>query len=325
MGELHESIQASYTQLRQEAADGDPQKAGHGGEGVWAELLEQWLPPGYIVETRKYIVLEDGTETGETDIVVLRPSCPPGMRPGKKHKVLAGVVAAAFSVKTTLHGNEIAAEVERGVRLKQGLRAREGSPQAEILPAFPYGILAHSHQWKSTRPQKPPVDHISHRLLEAQDVRVKHPRELVDFVCVADTAFWATQRVTYMGPHLVGAGFKFATPAQEQNGVALTATVCTEPIRTLPKSYQMPGLTTVGSQIGPTIEGYNPPPVAAFITALLTRLSYQDTNLAPIAESFRINGNIGMMNGPNRLWDAAEVYSGNMFQTLPQRSFAVLM
>lgn len=322
MATVHAKVQDQYEELRKEAAE-DPQKAGHGGEGTWAALLRDWLPTGYEVATRKYIVLEDGTETPEIDIVVQRPGCPPAMRALDGHKVLAGVVAAAFSVKTTLTGSDLPIEIKRGIQLKRGLRAREGTPQTEILPAFPYGILAHSHEWKADRPRKTPVDHISMRLLETQNAQVHHPRELIDFVCVADAAFWGTQRVTYIGPPVAARGFPFSTEKQRANGIVLTATVCTEQMF-VPSVYSTPGVGTWGAQIGPTLEGYKPPPVAAFITALLTRLSYQDSSVAPVAQALRINGNVGMMNGPTRYWDPAEIYSGNQFLRLPDSPVAIL-
>jgi hypothetical protein len=42
--EIGDEIQADWERLHAEAKD-DPQRAGHGGEATWAELLRNWLPP----------------------------------------------------------------------------------------------------------------------------------------------------------------------------------------------------------------------------------------------------------------------------------------
>jgi hypothetical protein len=59
---------------------GRVQQVGHRVESKWLNVLTQWLPCGYQVATRKYILLEsavDGkTVTRETDIVVLHPAYP---------------------------------------------------------------------------------------------------------------------------------------------------------------------------------------------------------------------------------------------------------
>lgn len=89
MEDLQREIQADYEKLHVTARK-DAQKAGHGGEQMWAELLQKWLPPTYEVDTRKYIVHEDGSPSFETDVVVFRPSCPRPLR--QRAYVLAGGV-----------------------------------------------------------------------------------------------------------------------------------------------------------------------------------------------------------------------------------------
>src|SRR5580658_6062655 len=109
---VEREIKEDYERLHQEALS-DPQRAGHGGEGTWARILEQWLPPAYKVVTRKYIVPEVGSDSFETDIVVLHPSYPVPLH--SREEILAGGVAAAFSVKLTLDAGGIRDGVERAV------------------------------------------------------------------------------------------------------------------------------------------------------------------------------------------------------------------
>jgi hypothetical protein len=75
LSRLTGEIADEYARLHSAALD-DPQRAGHGGEMTWARFLEDWLPPGYAVGTRKYIVPEQGDEAFETDLVVFNRAYP---------------------------------------------------------------------------------------------------------------------------------------------------------------------------------------------------------------------------------------------------------
>lgn len=300
MEDLQREIQADYESLRAIAGK-DPQRAGHGGEQTWADLLRNWLPPAYEVDTRKYIVHEDGTPSFETDIVVFRPSCPRPMR--QKAHVLAGGVAAAFSVKTTLYGYDLEHEIKRSVALRRSLRVRVGSVQGEILPPFPYGILAHSSEWQRSKrkgPSASPARQISQKLDKHESSLVTHPRELLDFMCIADAAAWSTMRVTHITPAMI--------PGETAFTVA-TATISTDEDTGTDASE-------VGIQFGPKTE-VRISPVGAFITALLIRLSYTDPTVAPIADSMLNNGLMGFMKGTVRWWDVEKVYSPDTIARLP--------
>lgn len=319
MAGIHDEIQADYRRLRGIAKD-DPQRAGHGGEELWKRLLTKWLPPAYKVDTRKYIVPEDRSAPFETDIVVFRPSCPEPMR--LSEAVLAGGLAAAFSVKTTLLARDLPEEIRRATVLRRSLRPREGSPRGEILPPFPYGILAHSHGWKRLQaedenPLKTRPSRIAQALVDLQLTEVRHPRELLDFVCVADTATWTTQRISHLPPAAVAPETPDITPGMRENGVAITALVGTDGL-----AYSSHG--TLGSNVGSQSD-LKPPPVAAFITALLIRLSYEDPTIAPIATSLRVNDSIGFLNGASRFWDLDAVYSQNTRLKLPHLGPDILL
>jgi hypothetical protein len=127
---------------------------GTGEKELGARVLEQWLPPAYEVVTRKYVIPEVGTRSFETDIIVLRPSYPVPLR--SREEILAGGVAAAFSVKLTLDAAGIRDGVERAVALRRGLITRHGTLRDEMAPPFPVGLLAHSHIWKA--PGSAPAD-----------------------------------------------------------------------------------------------------------------------------------------------------------------------
>jgi hypothetical protein len=311
MAEMNQKIADDYAELRAIAAR-DPQRAGHGGEGTWAALLRNWLPNGYEVGTRKYIVPElgDPDDMFETDIVVYRPGCPPRWR--EEEYVLSAGVAAAFSVKLTLDADGIKDGVRRAALLRKAMHRREGSPQKEIIPPYPVGLLAHSHGWSkrtATNPLRTPAATITRHLETADLADVGHPSQILDLVCVADTATWSTQFVTYVPPQALARAGEMAevTEAGRQTGMAITARLCSEPIY---------ATSVMGSALGPAL-GEPPLPIAIFVTALLNRLSYDDPTLAPLAEGLRVNGNIGFNQGPTRCWDVESVYSRNTILRLP--------
>jgi hypothetical protein len=142
---VQREIADDYDRLHREALN-DPQCAGHGAEATWKGVLAQWLPDGYGVEARKYIIPEVGTEIFETDLVVLRPSYPRPLH--RRAKILAGGVAAAFSVKQTLDAEGIVDGADRAMRLRRAMKPRNGTPREQMLAPFPVGLLANSHCWE---------------------------------------------------------------------------------------------------------------------------------------------------------------------------------
>lgn len=307
---LQRKIEKDYARLFAIASEGDPQRAGHGGEYTWVKLLKKWLPSSYKVGTRKYIIPEDGTSPHEWDIVVFRPNCPPQMR--KSEAVLAGGVAAAFSVKTTLTGKLIKEELPKAIELKRSMLRRSGSLRDEILPLFPCGILAHSHSWtkSNTKANHPtPSDRVTTTLVELEDGLVRHPRELIDFICVADVAAWMTTRVTHVPEVAMPADWPFRPYlSKDYPWVAVTTLLSTA-------KMPYPDEAVLGFNFGPNVALESP--VGAFITALLVRLSYSDPALSPIAESLQVNGTLGLMHGKPRGWSMPEVYTAEKLSGLP--------
>ena len=72
-------VAEEYVRLH-EVALTDPQQSGHGGEATWVRLLREWLPSSYGVESRKYIIPEEGDDKFETDIVIFNPGYPERLR-----------------------------------------------------------------------------------------------------------------------------------------------------------------------------------------------------------------------------------------------------
>jgi len=187
--ELQQQIQTDYDELHANGRD-DPQRTGHGGETTWKRTLEDWLPPSYEIGTRKYILPEVGDDCFETDLVVFSPAYPAKLR--QRHEVMAGGVAAAFSVKLTLDAAGTRDAVNRAARLRQGLHPRLGTLREELFAPMAAGLLAHSHAWKAARSM--PVENVAASLEAALAEFAHHPRDVMDYACVADLTSWFTFR-----------------------------------------------------------------------------------------------------------------------------------
>lgn len=282
-------VQEEYSRLHARATS-DPQAAGHGGEATWVRLLQEWLPPAYEVGTRKYIVPEEGSDTFETDIVVFSPGYPQRLR--EREEVLAGGVAAAFSVKLTLDAEGVRDAVERAVRLKRGTKPRIGHPRGEMVGAFPVGLLAHSHTWKA--PASTPRENLAKHLEERDQLEVEHPRESLDLLCVADLCSASRMRLPYMPPT--------ALSVYESMGIDTSA-----------------GLAMSAM----TMSDYSPDhtPVGSFVASLILKLSETDPLLVPFADGLRLTDTLGSGSGPMRFWRLPDVFSDDVIRQLPSRGF----
>jgi hypothetical protein len=283
---LEQQINDDYITLHKAALQ-DPQSAGHGGEGTWVNILSHWLPPAYEVVTRKYIVPEIGDDEFETDIIVLNPSYPTRLR--RNARILAGGVAAAFSVKLTLDSAGIRDGVKRAIALRRALKPRHGTPRDEVIPPFPVGILSHSHIWK--KPTSRPIDNIIGHLASLDRELVRHPRESLDYLCVSDLATWTTARSIYIPPSFLKDNAA-ATEEQLHDGASCTMTY-------------------------PVITDKTFNALASLIGLLFVRLSYFDSTLRPMADNLRLTGTLGGGGSLARLWDLSSVYSAGARTLLP--------
>lgn len=290
---LERDIQEEYEGVHA-TAPRDPQRAGHEGESAWTRLFEHWLPPAYTLGHRRYIVPEIGgrDQAFETDLVVFRPSYPQALR--SRTEVLAGGVAAAFSVKLTLNAAGIEDAVRRAARLRRGLLPRQGSPRQEMEPPFPVGLLAHSHAWKKKGSK--PVGNITKALNRWDAKLAEHPREILDMVCVADLNCWMALRQPYISPQ--GARW-LSAPTEEQRQVG----------------YMCTAIST-----GDSISGSCP--VGMFLCSLLSRLAFQDPTLKPFVEALRLTGTLGTGCAVQRYWNLSQVFRPETIAGLADGKFS---
>jgi hypothetical protein len=269
-------------------ASDDPQQAGHGGEATWVELLQNWLPSSYQVVTRRYIVPEQGDDIFETDIVVISPGYPSALR--EREEIMAGGVAAAFSVKLTLNAAGITDAADRASRLQRGMKGRFGSPRAQMLGAFPVGLLAHGHGW--TREGSTPKINISEALETAHRAST-HPREILDYTCVANLGTWSVARIPYVPPSSISSD----SPDHQRHGAAMTAVFQSDP-------------------------NNSSSPVAIFVTHLVERMSYSDPTMRSTADGLRLTDTAGSGSGIPRFWSLDPLFDFDVRRHLPARGLS---
>jgi len=278
------SIADDYDRLRADvsASPGNIQQVGHGAESSWVRFLREWLPPGYEIGRRKYILPEEGEQTFETDLVVFDPSYPSALR--EQERILASGVAAAFSVKLTAEAAGLREAAEAAAQLSRGLKPRIGTPRSEMLRPFPYAYLAHSHSWKA--PTSTPTANITQHLETNEYSFCAHPRESLDAVCIADLGFWGRAYLPYLP-----SGTSWTTGATASTAM----------------------MELSGGEVAL-------PPVAMLIAWLYDRLSLANPALKGLADGFRMTGTGGQGQGTQRPWPLSQIFSEQVTMLLPEKA-----
>jgi hypothetical protein len=195
MGAVKESLASDYERIRSRSRE-DPGTAGDQAEEDWAEILRNWLPANYRVVTKGRILFEDGTSSPQMDVLVLTASYPRGL--GNEKYVLSGGVVAAFECKLTLRKADIKKAFETACQIKRKAEARVGNPYEELNRPPIVGLLAHSQSLGRGRKSWKLYDAVE----TYQDKCSDHPRELLDIICVADSATIALSKVLLVGNDL---------------------------------------------------------------------------------------------------------------------------
>ena len=274
MRQISTEIAAEYIRIRKRSGE-DPGTAGDQGEENWAAVLRDWLPPSFPVVTKGRIIGADGRSSPQVDVIVLKDIYPKKLL-NKKH-YLAGGVAAAFECKTTLKSAHIEAAVKTSRQIKRLCPVRRGNPYGELHAPILYGLLAHSHSWKSSGSQ--PEHNISSKLRESDNTHIPHPRECLDLLCVADLGIWALAKTTFIST--LGAD------------------------STLREMFGEPGSSMsvyFGRSTVPQNEANDFTPVGSLIAYLTRRLAWENSSLRQLAEYYQATSLEGGGSGRQRLW-----------------------
>ena len=193
MQQLSVEMAAEYDRIQRRATE-DPGTAGDQGEENWAELLRGWLPSTYKVVTKGRIISQNGCPSPQVDVLVLKDVYPEKLL--NKKMYLAAGVAAAFECKTTLTAADIKKTMKNCIKIKDLYPVRTGTPYKELHAPIVYGLLAHSHSWKSRN--STPENNIERKLRETDESLISHPRQTLDVLCVADFGTWVSGKITFM-------------------------------------------------------------------------------------------------------------------------------
>jgi hypothetical protein len=211
-----------------------------------------------------------------------------------RKRYLASGVVAAFECKLTLTAGHIAQAVQNAAAIRRTLFVRTGTPYRELFSPLIFGLLAHSHTWQA--PASAPEDNISRGLARADREITQHPRETLDFLCVADVATWFSWKVL---------------PSVEPPEISLPPKIAALD-QTLNTAY-------VGPMGDP---GDRPPPIGSFFQGLLRRVAWEDPSLRRMADYWRWAPGVGGGGGSSdiRAWEADEVLSPETIRERPEHS-----
>ncbi|MBQ0993376.1 hypothetical protein KBX08_25215 [Micromonospora sp. H61] len=294
MAQVSVELAAEYSRIRARAVS-DPGTAGDEGEENWRRLLAEWLPPTLNIQTKGRVLGINGSLSRQVDLVILTPSYPEKL--SEKKVYLAGGVMAAFECKLTLKGEHIEKAAENARLISRMARATYTAPvsnlRRDLRSPVSYGILAHSHVWKTE-----PADRVE-RLLNEELVRDSHPSEMLDSVCVADLGFWYGARFTLPPPHFINPEVRLLVP---QAG-------------TVQGQYHR--------AVSPTDDAA-PNPLHALIGHIINNLAWDVTDLRPLATYWQLakvaGAGMGMGSG-SRLW-SYDVFTEYVRQRLNSEGIA---
>lgn len=261
-------IQSEYERIQKRVKE-DPGTAGDSGEENWAELLRNWLPVKYPIVTKGRIINSRGELSPQVDVLVLSENYPKSLL-SKKEYLTAGVIAA-FECKLTLEPEHIykaiktADDISRLVELE---RDRNWTPQGCVYSPLIYGLLSHSHCWKS--PGSNPIDNINSAIQKGfNSAPLEYPESLIDFICVSDLANWSAFK-----------SFDYNTEEILESDTKGVEHKLTDAIHA--------SLTLHHPKIQPSDTAFKDmyTPVGVFIKKLWTRIALEDPTIHRIAQYF---------------------------------------
>ena len=179
---------------------------------------------------------------------MLRPGYPSKLLDKKLY--LTSGVAAAFECKLTLNAAHLAEATKTAAEIARITAPRQGTPYLELVSPIIYGVLAHSHGWSNGQVA---CEKINENFIVGTKANATHAREYLDLVCIADTC-------------------------------VLLKSIEFKRLGDLPDDAPDQLLCLVGSFFAwPT-----PPPVGSLLAYLLIRLGWEDPQVRPFAEYFRL-------------------------------------
>jgi hypothetical protein len=278
------TLKDEYDRIQRRVRE-DPGTAGDQGEENWADFLRGWLPKSYTIVTKGRIIGVDGRMSPQIDILVLKPSYPAALFSTKTY--LAAGVAAAFECKITVRPDHIRDAVRTCSLVKDLFQTRSGTPQRELHSPITYGLLCHSHAWKTGASK--PSENVASQLNSASE-GVTHPRLLLDLLCIADVGTWSNQIFPWQMPQpsLVNGRPAFGDPSQ--------CTVATAFVASTVEENESAGKFS---------------PVSMLLWSVFQKIAREDATMRDLAEYYR---HVNAANGSGKFlhWNPQLVYSNGV-------------
>jgi hypothetical protein len=288
MSAVRESLNSAYLRIRARSKD-DPGTAGDQAEEDWAEILRDWLPATYRIVTKGRILFDDGSSSPQVDLLVLTPSYPRGL--GNEKYVFAGGVVAAFECKLTLRLNDIKRAFDTACAIKKKAPPRSGTPYDELNRPPIFGLLAHSQSLGKGARSSRLYEAVEKYSAECSD----HPRELLDVVCVADTATIVLGKHVLIGKDLSKEELQELEEIEAEGSVAALYVVQDEDKRHVDLDFS-----------GAILAG--------LVYELTRRIAFEDSTIRPWADHLSGLGFYGGIGRP--LYCSEEVLSEGVRQRL---------
>lgn len=264
-------IEAEYSRIRKRATE-DPVTAGDQGEENWANLLRQWLPSTFHIVTKGRILNESGIASPQVDILILRPEYPQQLLDKKLY--LSDGVLAAFECKLTLKTSHLTKFFNNSKIIKTQIQSwnhKGQSPYRELNSRIVYGLLAHSHSWKSKITDV--IKKVDSKILEL-DKEINHPILMPNLICISDMGTWSSSFVNEISDDI-------NDDWMIQSGYTLYSNHNYLRSRGDKKKSK-----TVEDKQQSSEKNYSKP-IASLIQLLLYKISWEYPNLRPIARYFR--------------------------------------
>jgi hypothetical protein len=276
--------------------------------------LEDWLPPGYAVETKGRILGANGVTSPQVDVIVLKPSYPRFLRREKLY--LFDGVAAAFECKTTLKTSHIREVMENAAAIAR-LKPRQpgGGPVKELFSPIVYGLLAHSHESKAD--SRSVVNRLTDEIRQRGRDFAREPRDLPELICIADLAGWRlghslmTVQTCFHPDRALRVAAANALQSQFRREGYPTGEVQDNEVAAMIQA-QRPSSEYQIQFYPPHIDAEKPVetwqnfrPLGAFLSALYQKLAYRDTTLKDLSDYFsavHVPGSSGGLSLGDFVW-----------------------
>lgn len=296
MDSVKQEIAAEYRRITARSVE-DPGTAGDRAEENWAAIFRDWLPSNYPVVTKGRIVNANGETSPQVDILVLSPCYPRKLLNQKLY--FAGGVVAAFECKLNLRASDFKKVFSNAARVKRLLPSTSGTPFDELHQKPVFGLLAHSAHFSL---RKNGTEKLFEKIFEYETAFAEHPREMLDIICVADTATWILNKAVHIPSFMEPSAEEMLNDFGVKEGVSTIYLMQSEE-----EKLGELGLDTSGDIF------------SALMYSITRFLAFEDLGIRGFSEYLTLSGSWGGIGQPT-IWDLS-VLSSAVVKRLKKKGY----